>query len=62
MKKKLPSGDRERERRHEGLRGELRWGPRPQEFAHQFQRGLLVSLGLDQHIEDPPLRIDGRQG
>ena len=25
--------------------------PRLQEFAHQFQRGMLVSLGLDQHIE-----------
>ena len=23
-----------------------------QELAHQFQRGVLVSLGLDQHIED----------
>ena len=24
----------------------------PEELAHQFQRGLLVSRGLDQHIED----------
>src|SRR5450432_3516086 len=23
-----------------------------QKFAHQFQRGMLVSFGLDQHIED----------
>ena len=30
-----------------------------QEFAHQFQRGMLVSLGLDQHVEDLALSIDG---
>ena len=34
-------------------------GVRPQEFAHQFQRGVLVSLGLDQHIENLALRVDG---
>ena len=31
----------------------------PQELAHQFQRGVLVSLGLDQHIENLALRVDG---
>jgi len=30
-----------------------------QKLAHQFQRGVLVSLGLDQHVEDFTLRIDG---
>src|SRR5208337_489058 len=30
-----------------------------QELAHQFQRGVLVSLGLDQHIEDLALSVDG---
>src|SRR5208283_752097 len=30
-----------------------------QELAHQFQRGLLVSLGLDQHIEDLAFGVDG---
>ena len=30
-----------------------------QEFAHRFQRGMLVSLGLDQHIEDLALGVDG---
>src|SRR5271166_922960 len=30
-----------------------------QELAHQLQRGMLVSLGLDQHIEDLALRVDG---
>src|SRR5208282_5648592 len=30
-----------------------------QELAHQFQRRLLVSLGLDQHVEDLALRVDG---
>ena len=25
----------------------------PQKFAHQFQRGVLVALGLDQHIQKP---------
>jgi hypothetical protein len=29
-----------------------------QEFAHQFQRGMLVSLGLDQHVEDLALGVD----
>src|SRR5271166_5702184 len=31
----------------------------PQELAHQFQRGVLVSLGLDQHVEDLALSVDG---
>ena len=30
-----------------------------EELAHQFQRGVFVSLGLDQHVEDFTLRIDG---
>jgi hypothetical protein len=30
-----------------------------QKLAHQFQRGMLVSLGLDQHIEDFALGVDG---
>src|SRR5208282_3100039 len=30
----------------------------PQELAHQFQRSVLVSLGLDQHIEDFALSVD----
>jgi hypothetical protein len=30
-----------------------------QKFAHQFQRGMLVSLGLDQHIEDLAFGVDG---
>ncbi len=30
-----------------------------QELAHQFQRGMLVSLGLDQHIEDLAFGVDG---
>ena len=30
-----------------------------QELAHQFQRGVLISLGLDQHIENLALSIDG---
>ena len=30
-----------------------------QEFAHQFQRGVLVSFGLDQHVEDLALGVDG---
>ena len=30
-----------------------------EELAHQFQRGLLVSLGLDQHIENVALSVDG---
>src|SRR5271166_1725307 len=25
----------------------------PQKFAHEFQRGVLVALGLDQHIQKP---------
>jgi hypothetical protein len=29
-----------------------------QEFAHQFQRSMLVSLGLDQHVEDLALSVD----
>ena len=30
-----------------------------QKFAHQFQRGGLVSLGLDKHVEDLAFRVDG---
>src|SRR5208282_5783022 len=30
-----------------------------QELAHQFQRGVLVSLGLDQHVENLALSING---
>ena len=30
-----------------------------QELAHQFQRGVLVPLGLDQHIEDLALGAHG---
>jgi hypothetical protein len=30
-----------------------------QKFAHQFQRGVLVSPGLDQHIEDLAFGVDG---
>ena len=30
-----------------------------QEFAHQFQCAMLVSLGLDQHVEDLALGVDG---
>ena len=30
-----------------------------QELAHQFHRGVLVSLGLDEHIEDFGLSVDG---
>src|SRR5208283_5146001 len=33
-------------------------GVRPQELAHQFQRGVLISLGLDQHIEDLAFGVD----
>src|SRR5271157_4904711 len=29
-----------------------------QELAHQLQRGMLVSLRLDQHIEDLALSVD----
>ncbi len=29
------------------------------EFAHQFQRGVLVALGLDQHIQNLALGVDG---
>src|SRR5271163_2311168 len=29
-----------------------------QELAHQFQRGVLVPFGLDQHVEDLTFRID----
>ena len=32
-----------------------------QKFAHQFQRSVLVSLGLDQHVEDFALGVDGAQ-
>src|SRR5271166_3559424 len=31
----------------------------PQKFAHQFQRGVLVALGLDQHIQNLALGVDG---
>ena len=31
-----------------------------EELAHQFQRGVLVPLGLDQHVEDFTLRVDAR--
>ncbi len=27
--------------------------------AHQFQRGVLVALGLDQHIQNLALGVDG---
>src|SRR5271154_6502903 len=30
-----------------------------QEFAHQFHRGMLVSLALDQHVNDLALGVDG---
>src|SRR5271165_483227 len=30
-----------------------------QELAHQLQRGMLVSLGLDQHIKDLAFGVDG---
>src|ERR1700733_641613 len=30
-----------------------------QEFAHQFQPGILVSLALDQHVKDLALGVDG---
>ena len=30
-----------------------------QKFAHQFQRSVLVSLGLDQNIEDFAFSVDG---
>jgi hypothetical protein len=30
-----------------------------QELAHHLQRGVLVSLGLDQHIEDFAFGVDG---
>jgi hypothetical protein len=29
-----------------------------EEFAHQFERDTLVSLGLDQHVEDLALGVD----
>ena len=29
-----------------------------QKLAHQFQRGVLISFGLDQHIEDLALSVD----
>ena len=31
----------------------------PWKFAHQFQRGVLVALGLDQHIQNLALGVDG---
>jgi hypothetical protein len=30
-----------------------------QKSAHQFQRGILVSLGLDQQVEDLALGVKG---
>ena len=30
-----------------------------QKLAHQFQRGVLVALGLDQHVENLALGVDG---
>jgi len=30
-----------------------------EKLAHQFQRGMLVSLGLDQHVEDLAFGVDG---
>jgi hypothetical protein len=30
-----------------------------QEFAHQFHRGMLVSLAPDQHVKDLALGVDG---
>ena len=30
-----------------------------EKLAHQLQRGVLVSLGPDQHIEDLALGVDG---
>ena len=32
-----------------------------QELAHQFQRGVLVSLGLDEDIEDLAFGVNRRQ-
>jgi hypothetical protein len=29
-----------------------------EKLAHQFQRGMLVSLGLDQHVEDLAFGVD----
>jgi hypothetical protein len=43
-------------RRDQPLRGE---GILLQELAHQFQGGVLVSLGLDQQIEDLAFGVDG---
>src|SRR5208282_6693787 len=31
----------------------------PQKLAHQFQRRVLVALGLDQHIQNLALGVDG---
>ena len=31
----------------------------PQKLAHQFQRGVLAALGLDQHIQNLALGVDG---
>jgi hypothetical protein len=33
-----------------------------QELAHHFQHGVLISLGLDQHIEDFASGVDGPAG
>ena len=30
-----------------------------QKCTHQFERGMLVSLGLDQHVEDFALGVEG---
>lgn len=30
-----------------------------QQLAHEFQRGMLVAFGLDQHIEDLAFGVDG---
>src|ERR1700722_20253727 len=30
-----------------------------QKCTHQFERGMLVSLGLDQHVEDLALGVNG---
>jgi hypothetical protein len=32
-----------------------------QKLAHQFQRSMLVSLGLDQHIENLAFRVIKRR-
>ncbi len=35
------------------------YGVFPQKLAHQFQRGVLVALGLDQHIQNLAPGVDG---